>query len=174
MATYSSVNRYCFRMKQKAIFLDRDGVVNKEKGGYVYKLEDWEFVDGLFVALKELRDRGFIFIVITNQGGINKGVYSKADVDTVHAHMEKVLKEEGIDLTAIYYCPHHDNIANCLCRKPGSMMIEKAIAKYNIDPALSVMFGDRDRDTEAAERVGVKGILVEGNDNLKNYFSYIP
>lgn len=151
---------------KKAVFLDRDGVINREIGDYVYRIEDFQFNPGLFAALRLLQEYDYLFIVVTNQGGIAKGKYNFEDVDKVHEHMLNRLKEEGITITEVYYCPHHDTIAPCLCRKPNSMMIEKAIAKYNIDASQSFLIGDNERDIEAGKKAGVQGILIEANTNI--------
>lgn len=157
----------------KAVFLDRDGIVNKEIGDYVYRLEDFEINDGLIEALKHWRSLGFKLIVITNQGGIAKGLYGHAEVHRMHDYLNSVLNQEGIHFDEIYYSPHHPDYGNSLGRKPGSLMIERGLARFNIDPAQSFMLGDRPRDIEAAEAVGVKGILVEANTDLRTLFDRV-
>ena len=113
-----------------------------------------------------LKDAGFIVIVISNQGGIAKGLYTEADVNAMHKKLRDYLIEYGTDLDDFYFCPHHDSISKCLCRKPNSLMIEKAMAMYDINPAQSYMIGDGKRDIESAERAGVKGILIEPNSGI--------
>jgi len=149
----------------KVIFLDRDGVINKERGEYTWLEEQFVFTDNLFDFLREYRDKGFQFIVITNQGGINKGLYKKSDVEALHHWMRECLRKENIELLDIYYCPHHSIFQKCLCRKPNSQLLEKAIAVYGIDKKKSYMIGDNQRDIEAAERTGVNAVLVEANLN---------
>ena len=155
---------------KKAVFLDRDGVINKEVGDYVYRVKDFKFNEGLFDALRLLKEHNYELIVITNQGGVAKEIYSSKDVFLVHQHMQKRLLEEGIDLVDIYYCPHHHTVSNCLCRKPNSIMIERAIAKHDIDVSNSFLIGDSLRDVQAAEKTGLKGLLIKPNTNL---FSFI-
>jgi D-glycero-D-manno-heptose 1,7-bisphosphate phosphatase len=155
--------------KQKAVFLDRDGVINREKGFYIYKPEDFEINEGLIESLKILTESGFIFLVITNQSGIGQNIYTRDHVDKIHGMLQSHLSEHGIELAGIYYCPHHPSSGNCLCRKPGSLLIEKALARFNIDPSLSFMIGDKERDMEAAEKAGVKGILVRANEPLVDH-----
>lgn len=150
----------------KVVFLDRDGVINREMGDYVYQWTDFHFTSGIFPALRLLQAYDYQFIVITNQGGIAKGLYTAQDVDRLHQQMLARLKEEGIRITAVYYCPHHDTISPCLCRKPQGLMLEKAIAKYGIIPSESFMIGDKESDVAAAESVGVKGILIKANENI--------
>ena len=150
----------------KAVFLDRDGVINKEIG-YVFRVEDFVLTDDIISSLKKLQEAGFIFIVITNQSGIAKELYTHDDVETVHKHMLSLMKENGIKISEIYYCTHHPDVEPCICRKPDSGMLEKAIARFNIDVSKSFMIGDKERDVQAAEKAGVKGILIE-SDSLLN------
>ena len=151
----------------KAIFLDRDGVINKELGDYVYRLADLEVIAGVIDSLVELKARGYLLIVITNQSGIAKKIYGHQEVQAIHSSIAKSLEAKGVEIAAFYYCPHHPEFSNCLCRKPGSVMVEKAMARFNIDPAVSYFVGDRDRDVEAGEAVGVKGVKIEANMGLQ-------
>lgn len=158
----------------KAIFLDRDGVINDGTLYYTYKIEDFRFNDGLFEGLRMLRDAGFIFIVVTNQGGVAKGEYTEHDVKVLHAYMCEELRKEGIEIAEVYYCPHYPSITGpCECRKPGTLMIDKAVEKYNIDKSQSFLIGDGSRDIEAAERAGIKGIKIEKNENIVPYCKQI-
>ncbi len=151
----------------KAVFLDRDGVINSDEGHYyIYKKEHFALNQGVGEGLKLLQDDGFLLIVITNQGGIAKGVYTHEDVANVHEKMAQLLKNFGVVLTDIFYCPHHDEVEKCLCRKPGNQNIEKAIAIYNIDRNLSVMIGDHNRDIEAGKKSGLHCYKVKTNDNF--------
>jgi D-glycero-D-manno-heptose 1,7-bisphosphate phosphatase len=153
-------------MKNKAIFLDRDGIINKERGDYTYRLEHFEFVDGLVKSLRRFQKHGFKLIVVSNQSGIDKGIYTFEDVELLHAHIQRYMRINGIEIEEIYYCPHHPDKGRCICRKPDSLLIEKALARFEIDPAASWFIGDRERDTEAARKAGVRGILVESNSSL--------
>ncbi len=157
----------------KVVFLDRDGVINFEPGDYTFKVDDFKINDGLFESLKILKEKGYQFIVITNQGGISKKIYNHNDVNSVHLYMQACFKQAEIDLLAIYYCPHHAVIEKCICRKPDSLMLEKAIARYNVDKAKSYFIGDSRRDVLAAEKAGVTGIQIEVNDTLKKYLDQI-
>lgn len=150
----------------KAIFLDRDGVINRERGEWVYRIDDFEINKDIPESLRILQEKGFVFIVVTNQSGIAKGVYGHRDVESVHRYMEEYFRAQGIEITDVFYCPHHDDTGRCLCRKPGSLMLEKAIARYNIDVQGSLMIGDKDRDIEAAGRAGVRGILIKPNESI--------
>jgi D-glycero-D-manno-heptose 1,7-bisphosphate phosphatase len=151
---------------KKAVFLDRDGVINRERGEHTWKKEDFELLPDMEVALKLLKENGWALIVITNQSGIGLGLYGHSNVEELHGILKDRLKQAGVELDAIFYCPHHPSTGKCLCRKPGSLLFEKAIARFNIDPSLSVMIGDRDRDMQAAEAVGIRGILVGANEPL--------
>lgn len=152
---------------QKAVFLDRDGVINSDVGHYyVFKPDDFQLNDGLIKALSIWRDAGYIFIVITNQGGVARGAYTLNDVDKVHNEFICQLNEHNISIAEIYVCPHHNDYENCLCRKPGSLNIEKAIARFNIDVRNSFMIGDNTKDVLAAEKAGLKGIKIDANQSL--------
>lgn len=150
----------------KVIFLDRDGVINKEIGDYVFRAEDFVVNNGVIEFLKEAKQKGYSFIIISNQGGIGRGRYSKADVEKIHSDLLNDFAKEGIFIDEIYYCPHHPVSSNCLCRKPASIMIEKAIARFDIDIKSSFLIGDAQRDVEAAEKAGIQGIKIEPNSNL--------
>ena len=152
----------------KVIFLDRDGIINRERGDYTWLPSQFEFTTNLFDFLRNKSSEGFSFIVITNQGGINKGLYDKEDVENLHNFMIKKLEEENIQILDIYYCPHHSDFQKCLCRKPGSLLFEKAIAVYSIDQKASFMIGDRQRDIEASEKAGIRGVLLESNPDWRN------
>jgi D-glycero-D-manno-heptose 1,7-bisphosphate phosphatase len=157
----------------KAIFLDRDGVVNKERGEYTWRVEDFIINEGLDEFILHFQQKGYLVIIISNQGGIGKGVYTHEDVIKAHTYLEETLKQKGVTLTDIYYCPHHPNAGKCLCRKPEPIMLEKAIARYNVDVNLSVFIGDSKRDVEAGEAVGLHTLLVRPNDNLLQHVKEI-
>ena len=153
-------------MKNKAVFLDRDGVINRERGEHTWLLKDLELLPDVAEALIEIRKAGYLPIVITNQSGIGLGLYDHGDVKRAHDHLAAELDRKGAAFTDIFYCPHHPQQGRCLCRKPGSLLIERAIARYGIDPSASIMIGDRERDVQAAEAVGIRGILVVANSPL--------
>jgi len=153
-------------MMNKAVFLDRDGVINRDISDYTYRLEDFKILEGVIEAMKIFRDKGYKMIVITNQGGIGKKLYTHKDVHILHDHLIKILAAENIHLDEIYYCPHHPVSSNCLCRKPGSIMIEKALARFEIDPKQSYFIGDMDRDVEAGINAGVTPVKIESNTSL--------
>jgi len=154
--------------KQKAVFLDRDGVLNAEIGNYVTALSNFTILPHIYKSLKLLVEHNFLLIVITNQGGIAKGLYNYAQLNQMHAYLKAELLKQQIHLTEIFYCPHHPDYMNCLCRKPKPLLVQKAISKYHINPSASYFIGDRQRDIDAATNAGVNGILIESN---ANYFS---
>ena len=151
---------------KKAVFLDRDGVINAEIGTYVHQIVNFKFNQGLIEALQLLLKNNFILIVITNQGGIAKGIYDHNDLQKIHHFMLSELTNYNIKITDIFHCPHHNQISNCLCRKPQSLLIEKAISKHNIDVANSFMIGDSERDILAAQKLGLKAFKITSNQNI--------
>ncbi|MBW4889925.1 HAD family hydrolase [Mucilaginibacter sp. HMF5004] len=159
--------------KTKAVFLDRDGVLNKELGDYVCRVDDFKVLDN-FEALKTLQDRGYLLIVATNQGGLAKGWYTEADLATMHQHLRDTYKAHGVEFTDMFYCPHHpDFTGDCDCRKPKPGLLLQGIAKYNIDPAQSYFIGDRERDVIAGTAAGVKGILIDSDQPISSVLDQI-
>jgi D-glycero-D-manno-heptose 1,7-bisphosphate phosphatase len=158
----------------KAVFLDRDGIVNREIGDYIQRYEEFELLPDLFPFLYEVKKRGYLTIIITNQGGIAKGLYGHELVHACHDFMQEELGGHGLAFDAIYYCPHHPDFGNCLCRKPQSLLVEKALARFNIDPELSLMIGDKDRDVLAAGGAGVKGFRLPANPDFQELIACLP
>lgn len=146
---------------QKAIFLDRDGVINVDKA-YVSKIEDFEFCDGVFEALHHFKTLGYLLILVTNQSGIGRGYYREEDFHILTQWMQKELLHVNSHLDAIYHCPHTPE-ENCTCRKPKSGMFEHAIQDLNIDVTQSWMIGDKPSDIEAARGVGITQTILLGN-----------
>lgn len=154
-------------MKNKAIFLDRDGVLNHEIYDYICKVEDFEVLDYQIKPLKRFFDEGYLLIVITNQGGIAQKRYTEETLALMHQILRQAFVKHGADIAAFYYCPHHPTVnGECKCRKPKSGMLLDAIDMFDIDPSLSVMIGDKPRDVEAANGAGVKGILIEPDEQI--------
>ena len=161
-------------MMKKAIFLDRDGTINNNCDHYyIWQKEELLLNPGVIETLAELQSRGYLLIVISNQGGISKGEGSAEDVEELHMHLRSLLKQEGVSLDEIYYCPHHHMVESCLCRKPQPLMIEKALARFNIDPAISWMIGDAERDIEAGLAAGLQTLLIEPNSDLREVLGKI-
>lgn len=152
--------------ENKAIFLDRDGVLIQERGDYTWLLEDVKINDTVEEALLKFSGEGYMLIVISNQSGISKGLYTKEQADYLHLHLERFFVAKGINIAEFYYCPHHPSVSNCICRKPDSLLLEKAIARFRIKASDSWFIGDADRDIEAGIKAGVKTFKLEVNGNL--------
>jgi D-glycero-D-manno-heptose 1,7-bisphosphate phosphatase len=145
-------------MKNKCIFLDRDGVLNVDRVDYVYRMEEFIIPPGVGEALRALKDAGYLLVIITNQSGIAKGVYKREDVYMIH---QAIQEGTGVELDDIYFCPYHEKFdSHSLTRKPGSLMIEKAAAKYEVDMDASWMVGDHERDITAGTRAGLRTIRL--------------
>ena len=152
---------------QKILFLDRDGIINHDPGDYTKSIDEFSILSGFLESAKTWYDQGFTLVVITNQAGIDKGLYTAYDVDAIHQYLQGRCIQSGFRIESFYYCPHHPDFnGKCLCRKPGSLMIEKALHQLKGDPNESIMFGDKERDIEAANRAGVRGILRQTNEGL--------
>lgn len=145
---------------QKAVFLDRDGVINIDKK-YVYKIEDFEFCRGVFEALHHFQSLGYKLIIVTNQSGIGRGYYSEEELQKLTQWMREALLHVNINIDAVYHCPHAPE-ENCACRKPKSGMLEEAIRTFNIDVKDSWMIGDKRSDIEAAYSVGIENTIFLG------------
>lgn len=156
----------------KAIFLDRDGVINFERG-YTYRLEDFVILPDVVEVLLHLKEKGFIFIIVSNQSGISKDLYTQNDVEILHTFLVAELKKHAIEFAEIYYCVHHPDKTKCICRKPDSLFVEKGLARFNLDAKKCCFIGDKERDIEAANKAGVKGILIESNQALKTIVNQI-
>jgi D-glycero-D-manno-heptose 1,7-bisphosphate phosphatase len=145
-------------MTKKAIFLDRDGVINKEVG-YLSKIEDFEFIDGVFDAFYYLQSLGYHLIIVTNQSGISRGLFKKSDYERVNHWMFKKFNEKHIKILDSFYCPHGPDSA-CKCRKPKPGMFLEAKNTYGIDMNLSWMIGDKETDIIAANRAGIQNTIL--------------
>ena len=146
--------------KKAAVFLDRDGVINKKSPphDYVKKWKEFEFLPGVFKAIRELNKK-FLVIIITNQRGVGRGLISLADLENIHAKMIKKLRRFGAKIDGIYICPH-DIKDNCDCRKPKSGMLFRAAKDFKIDFSQSYIIGDSSIDIQAGKKVGSKTVLI--------------
>ena len=154
---------------RKALFLDRDGVININHG-YVHTPADTDWVPGIFELVAEAHARGYLPIVVTNQAGIGRGLYDEAAFLDYTAWMHAQFAARGIPLLATFWCPHHpqegigDYRVDCACRKPRPGMLRAAIARFGIDPAQSMMIGDKQGDLDAAAAAGVSARLLREQD----------
>ncbi len=155
-------------IKNKALFLDRDGVINIDHG-HVFEKEKFDFIDGIFELCKRAQDLGYLLIVVTNQGGIAKGFYSEEEFLNLTKWMENEFQKRAIKITKTFYCPYHAEgkvekyRQESLDRKPAPGMFLKAIEEFNIDPEKSLMLGDNETDMQAAEaaRIGKKFLVLK-------------
>ncbi|MEM9671419.1 MAG: HAD-IIIA family hydrolase [Bacteroidota bacterium] len=143
--------------KSACVFLDRDGVLNRDRVNYAYLVEHFEILKGVPAALRTLRDAGFRRVVITNQAGIAKGIYTRQHMQCCHDFLQMTT---GHLIEKIYYAPHHPNVTESLTRKPGRLLFEKAIARFNVDVAKSWMVGDAERDLIPAQKLGLQTIRI--------------
>ena len=150
-----------------AAFLDRDGVLNQDLG-YAYQVADFHWLPGAVLACKRLQDAGYALVVVTNQSGVARGLYTMADVDLLHTHMQRELAAAGVSLTAVYACPHHPEAhvetyrIDCNCRKPRPGLLLQAIREQSLDPARSVLIGDKTSDLQAGAAAGVPRCFLVG------------
>lgn len=142
---------------QKAVFLDRDGVINIEKN-YLYKKEDFEFISGVFKSLKYLEDKGYLLFIITNQSGIAREYYTLKDFQILTSWMLDKFKKMGINISQVELCPHGPS-DNCTCRKPKTKMIDNIQKNYQIDLENSWLIGDKSSDINCAINAKIKNTI---------------
>ena len=152
-------------MKNKALFLDRDGTINVDTD-YLYKIEDFQFEKKVPETLKYFFDQGYKLIVITNQSGVARGYFSEEDVKKLHDHIQNEAKKFGFFFTGFYYCPHHkDGIVKeysieCECRKPNTLLLKKAAKGHYLTLCSSYFVGDKSADMILGRKMGLTTILV--------------
>ena len=159
-------------MLKPAAFLDRDGVINEEKG-YVYKVDDFEWIDGAKESIKYLNDNNFHVFVVTNQSGIARGYYSERDVTLLHDYINNELKKLEAHIDEFFISPYHPSNANeylhlSHLRKPETGMLDLAANKWSIDKPKSFLIGDKATDIECAEKFCIRGHLFK-NRNLLDF-----
>ncbi len=152
----------------KALFLDRDGVINIEKH-YLHKVDEFEFLDGILDLCKYFQDQGYYIFVVTNQSGIARGYYTEDDFKILSKWMLDEFSKNCIKIQKVYYFPHHPDISgNCSCRKPNPGMILDTVNEYKIDIEHSIMIGDKERDIEAAINAGINiTYLLDENKSVE-------
>lgn len=153
----------------KALFLDRDGVINIDHG-HVHSVENFDFIEGIFDLCRIAQQKGYLIIVITNQAGIGKGLYSENDFLMLNQWMIKQFRINGVVVTKTYYCPHKPE-DNCYCRKPNPGMLLKATEEYNINPFDSILIGDKNSDIEAGLNANIGKCLLFNKSNFNDIIS---
>lgn len=149
-------------MAKTAIFIDRDGTINVEKN-YLHRIEEWEWIPGSVDAIKAFNNAGFLVIVISNQAGVARGMYTDADINILHSYVDSELARQDARIDAYYYCPHHPEFGqgrHCTCRKPSPELLFRAQSDWNLDLSKSWMIGDKMSDIEAGKSAGVRCVLV--------------
>lgn len=158
----------------KAIFLDRDGVINKERNDYVKTVSELEIFPGVGESVKQLKDAGFHVIVITNQSAVNRGLTNHNNIRDIHSTIQECLRRSGTSIDGFFYCPHRPD-ENCECRKPKAGLLLQAAYEFKIDLKSSWMIGDNDIDVQAAKLVGCNAIKIDDkitlNDAIQNILS---
>lgn len=163
-------------MTRKAVFFDRDGVLNIDTG-YPHRIDDCEMINGADQALAFVNQSGFQAFIVTNQGGIGLGLYSEDAMTRFNDVLQEKLVSHGGVISDIAFCPHHpdapdDRMRACTCRKPKPGMVSMLAEKHDINLGQSIMIGDRQTDIEAAEAAGCEGFLFEGG-NLYDFIKPI-
>jgi D-glycero-D-manno-heptose 1,7-bisphosphate phosphatase len=144
----------------KCVFLDRDGVLNEDNPNYTYRVDQFRILPGVLEALRELKSAGYLLVVVTNQSGIAQGIYTQAEMEACHQYLQDAC---GHLIDHFYFSPCHPTVSASLARKPGTLMFEKARAKFSIDFSASWMVGDRGRDIIPARQLGIRTIQI-GHD----------
>lgn len=157
--------------KNRAIFLDRDGVINKHIP-YCSRPEDFEFLPLVAEGIRLLNEKGFKVVVVTNQSGIGRGYFTEGMLSVIHYKMTQELLKHGAHIDAIYYCPHHPE-DNCTCRKPNTDMLLKAAKELNIELNQSYMIGDSEIDIETGKKVGCKTFLIVSDEKKDKSYHHI-
>ena len=160
----------CMKNKQKCIFLDRDGTINKYVG-FLTNVDEMQLIDGVAEAIKMINASEYLCIVVTNQPIIARGESTVSNLERVHMRMETLLGKEGAYIDGLYYCPHHPDKGfegkvvelkiDCECRKPKIGMVVEAASEHNVDLSQSFMIGDSTLDIKLAENAGIRSVLVK-------------
>tara|TARA_Y100001949_G_scaffold152467_1_gene138866 strand:- start:102 stop:587 length:486 start_codon:yes stop_codon:yes gene_type:complete len=152
-------------MKSKAVFLDRDGVINEKRDDHVKNISEFKIFSGVGDAIKLLRDKGYLVIIITNQSAIGRKIISEKTLDEIHTELKNYLNQHDTHVDSIYYCPHTPE-ENCNCRKPKPGLLIKATNDFDIDLEKSYFIGDSESDLNAAKEARCKGILLKNDQTL--------
>ena len=152
-------------MKSKAVFLDRDGVINEKRDDHVKNISEFKIFSGVGDAIKLLRDKGYLVIIITNQSAIGRKIISEKKLEEIHTELKNYLNQHDTYVESIYYCPHTPE-ENCSCRKPKPGLLIKATNDFGINLEESYFIGDSESDLNAAKEARCKGILLENDQTL--------
>jgi len=165
---------YHYNIMNKALFLDRDGVINVDYG-YVYQIEKFDFVAGIFDFIKFFQDRNYLIFIITNQSGIARGYYTENDFQIISQYLINKFSEQNITINKIYHCPCHPDFSNeCLCRKPFPKMILDAQKEFNVDLEKSLLVGDKISDIQAGQNAGIlNNFLLSDEVNFQTIINKI-
>ena len=161
---------------KKALFLDRDGVINVDHG-YVHEIEHFDFIDGIFDLIAAANRHDYLVLVVTNQAGIGRGLYSEDTFLALTKWMEEEMSRRGSIITKTYYCPHHPTAGigkfkmDCSCRKPSPGMLKAAAEEFNLDMPASIMIGDRASDILAGKAANVGTLIMFGHGDPEAYSS---
>lgn len=156
----------------RAIFLDRDGVINKERKDYVKTIDELEIFENIPWCIQQLKKNNYLVIVITNQSAVNRGLTTVKKISEIHTCIQNYLEKFNTKIDAFYFCPHKPD-ENCLCRKPNSELIVRASNDFDIDLKSSWMIGDNDSDVLAGKNAGCQGVKIENNSDLPNTIKHI-
>lgn len=157
-SSYSKAEEFFRKLEKRFILLDRDGTVIEEKN-YLSNPADIKIIPNAVETLKKMQEMGFGLVMITNQSGVGRGYFTLETLKSIHARLTEILKEQGVVLDDIYFCPHRPE-DDCLCRKPKTGMVKEAIRKHHFDPKLSFVIGDKISDIEMGKKIGATTILV--------------
>jgi D-glycero-D-manno-heptose 1,7-bisphosphate phosphatase len=153
----------------KVIFLDRDGTINYDEG-YTYKIKDFKLLDNVVEGLLKFKEEGFKFVIVSNQSGIGRGLYSENEMKLFNDNLKKTLSDKGIEILGIYFCPHVPKDC-CICRKPNTGLFSKIIKDFpDIEIEKSFMIGDKFSDIEFGNKIGVKSIWLSKEYSDKHEF----
>lgn len=151
--------------KNKAVFLDRDGVINLKRDDYVKSVEEFVILKDVSDAIKLLNENNYLVIIITNQSAINRGLLTDQELFNIHKFMKSELAKDGAHVDAIYHCPHRPD-ENCSCRKPGTELVEMAVMEHSVSTKSSWFIGDSEIDILSAKKMGLQGIKIKENSSL--------